>query len=613
MAKGTASRAFVWVILGLLIVALAGFGATNFGGSVRSVAMVGDMEVLVDDYGRELQQDLRALAAQSGRAISLAEARALGLDAAVLSRLVSQAALDNETARINLSVGDEMVRDQVAQIPAFRGIDGSFDREAYAFTLGNTGLSVAEFEERVRNETARNILQGAVINGVPAPQVFTDTLFNWALEERDVTWALLDADDLSEPLGEPSDADLQAYYDANEAAFTLSETKAITYAWVTPRMILDTIDVDEDALRSLFEQRASEYIRPERRLVERLVFADSAAAEAARAQIDAAEMTFDDLIEDRGLSIGDVDLGDVTIDELDAAGEEVFALTEPGIAGPLPSPLGPALFRVNAILSASETSFDDARDELAAEYASDRASRLILDMRDQVDDLLAGGATIEELAEETELELGQIDWRQGVEGGIADYLEFRDAALIAEAGDFPEMIEIEEGGLFALRVDELRPPELQPLQAVRSQVIEGWELAETARLAEARAQEAAQAIRDGREMAGLDLPLRAEMGMGRNAFLDDAPDGMVDGIFQMSLGDVRVFQAESGAALVRLDTITPPDPDGAEAEALKANFNQQAIQDMAGDVLLMFTRAIQNSAGVQVNQQAINAVHAQFP
>ncbi len=67
---------------------------------------------------------------------------------------------------------------------------------------------------------------------------------------------------------------LQAYYRANEAAYTLSETKAITYAWVTPEMILDTIAIDDDALRALYEERASDYIRPERRLVERLVFAD---------------------------------------------------------------------------------------------------------------------------------------------------------------------------------------------------------------------------------------------------------------------------------------------------------------------------------------------------
>ncbi len=232
------------------------------------------------------------------------------------------------------------------------------------------------------------------------------------------------------------------------------------------------------------------------------------------------------------MAIEDVDWAMSPSAQLTRLARPSSPLRNPALSGPLPSSLGPALFRVNAILSASETSFEDAREELEAEYAADRASRLILDMRDQVDDLLAGGATLEELADETELVLGKIDWRQDVTDGIGAYQEFRDAALITEEGDFPELFEIEESGLFALRVDEVRPPELQSLQAVRPEVIEAWELAETARLAEARAQEAARAIRDGREMAGLDLPLRADMGIGRNAFLDDAPAGMVDGVFR---------------------------------------------------------------------------------
>ena len=45
MAKGQTSRVLVWILLGLLIVGLAGFGATNFGGSVRSVGKVGDTDI----------------------------------------------------------------------------------------------------------------------------------------------------------------------------------------------------------------------------------------------------------------------------------------------------------------------------------------------------------------------------------------------------------------------------------------------------------------------------------------------------------------------------------------------------------------------------------------
>lgn len=607
-----ASQAAVWIILALLILGLGGFGVTNFGGSVQSVARVGDTEITVQRYGRELQRELRALAQQRGQAVSFSEAQAFGLDRVVLGRLIAQAALDDEADRLGISVGDETVGAQITDISAFQGLDGSFDRDAYAFALENAGLSVAEFEEQVRADTARNILEAAVVGGVEAPEAYTDTLHDWARETRDITWALLGPDDLAEPLPEPTEAELAAFHEANAERFTLPETKAITYAWLTPEMMLGAVEPSEEELREAYEAQADAFRRPERRLVERLVFGTEDEARAALARIESGDASFAGIVEDRGLELSDIDLGEVAVDDLGEAGEDVFALEEPGIAGPLPSPLGPALFRVNAILSATETSFDEARDELAAELASDRARREIEALYDEFEDMLAGGATLEELAEETEMELGTIDFRQGVDDGIAAYQEFRDAALLAEEGDFPEIYAFEEGGLFALRVDEVRPPALQPLAEVRPAVRDAWEAAEAERRLTERAQEAAQAIEGGAEMAGLDLPLRTARGLSRDGFLEDAPAQMVENVFQMQEGDVRVFAAEGGAALVRLDTVIPPDGDDAEAQAIKSDFSARAAQAIAGDALQMFTRAVEAEAGIEIDQQAINAVHAQF-
>ncbi|MEO1153309.1 MAG: SurA N-terminal domain-containing protein [Pseudomonadota bacterium] len=613
MAKGQASRFFVWIILGLLIVGLAGFGATNFGGSVRVLGTVGDEEIETDAYARELQQELRALTAQFGQAVPFAQAQQFGIDRTVLSRLVNRAALDNETRAIGLSVGDEVVGEQVLEIPAFRGLDGSFDRDAYSFTLQQSGMTVAEFEDQVRDDTSRTLLQSAVVGGVSAPETFTQTIFDWARERRDITWARLTEADLAEPIAEPSEEDLQGYYEANEALFTLAEERAITYAWLTPDMILDTVEIDETGLRALYDQRISEFDQPPRRLVERLVYGNDDAAAAAMAQLESGEATFDDLVAARGLTLEDIDLGEVTEGDLGSAGAEVFALSEPGVSGPHTSPLGPALFRVNAILNAREVPFEEARELLEPEYAMDRARRVIGEMIGEVDDLLAGGATIEEVAAETELELGQIDWRPDVDTGIAAYDGFREAAFAAQESDFPEVIELEEGGLFALRIDEIRPPALQPLDEVRDRVVEGWAAEETGRQLVAQAEALAEEVRGGREMASLRVPLQTARGILRDAFIEDAPPAFVAGVFEMDPGELRVFEDAGAAALVRLDAILPPETDAGEDAELLSELSRQATQDMAGDVLDLYTRALQSRAGIQINQQTLNAVHAQFP
>ncbi len=609
--KGQASKAIVYGIVALLFVGLVGLGTRNFGGRVQSIGRVGDREIAIDDYARELQSELRALSAQTGQSLSMEEAAALGVDRQVLNRLIGRAALDDTTETMGLSVGDAAVRDEITRIEAFQGVDGAFDREAYAFALRNVGLNVAQFEERVRDEAARNLVQRAVTAGFVAPDPYVNTLYAWAREQRDISWALLGPGDLKTPIAEPTEAELQAFHDAHPELFTQPETKAVTYAWLTPDMMLDKIEVSEEELRARYDERADEFNQPERRLVERLAFRSEEDAAAARARLDAGEVTFDTLVEERGLTLADVDLGDVSKPELDQAGEAVFALEGPGVVGPLPSSFGPALFRVNAILAATQTPFEDVQDELRAELAADRAKRAIDDRRDQIDDLLAGGATLEELGAETDMETGSIDYRAGVESGIAAYEDFRAAVDETAEGDFPELRSFAQGGLFALRVDKVTPPELQPLDAVRDAVAEAWTAAATrdALLAEAEAD--AQALRDGADPATLGLSLREANDLTRDGFVEGAPEGFLDAVFAMAPEEVRALPAADGAAVVRLDAVSPP-ADDAEAAQLKEAFAQRTAQELSGDALQLYLKAVQGKVGIELNQQAIAAVQSRL-
>lgn len=217
MARGssTISKSAVWVLLSLLILGLGGFGVTNLSGNVQSVGRVGDQEIAIDSYARELQQEIRAIEAQTRQPLPLTEARDMGIDRAVLARLVTTAALDHETASLGISVGDETVAEQIRDIPAFQGLSGSFDRDTYKFALDRAGLTEARFEEQLRRETARSALQGALLQGVAMPTLYNDTLINYVAERRDFSFIRLDASALSAPLPSPTEAQLQAYHDEN--------------------------------------------------------------------------------------------------------------------------------------------------------------------------------------------------------------------------------------------------------------------------------------------------------------------------------------------------------------------------------------------------------------
>ena len=609
--KTSPSKIAVWIIIGLLIVGLAGFGTGNFGGTVRTVGAVGETEITTDEYYQALQGELGRLSQDAGRNVTLAEARALGIEQNVMARLLATAALDEEARRVGLSAGDQTVAEELRRIPAFQSASG-FDREAYAFALRNAGLSEREFEEQLREDAARGLLQGAVAGGIPEPQTYTDLLSGFIGERRDVTYALVGEDVLAQPVAEPSEADLAAWYAENGGRFERPETRVITYAWLSPEALLDEVDVGEGAVERLYEERSSTYRAPERRIVERLVFPDMAEAEAAAVAIAAGEATFAGLVEQRGLEVSDIDLGDVTEAELGEAGAAVFALDGTGVAGPAPTPLGPALFRVNAVLASRDTPLGEVRDDLRRELAAGAARRAVSDLAGALDDALAGGATLEELANEPGIEIGTIEFTSGSDSGLAAYPAFREAASAVTEEDFPALENLDDGGVFALRLDEIVAPRIPDLAEVREEAAEAYAVEQTrAALAEG-AERLAAAIGNAGGFDAFDLEPVAETGIARDSTLPGAPSGLAALAFEMEPGEMRVLD-EAEVAVVRLDAVTPVDPEAIDAQAVRGIIGAQAAQQIAQDAADAFARAIQSGIGIEVNAQALAAVQAQIP
>ncbi|KIC42831.1 peptidylprolyl isomerase [Ruegeria sp. ANG-R] len=605
------SKTFVWILMGLLMLGLAGFGSTSLMGELRTVAEVGDESVSVDAYFRELQREIRAVEAQTGQPMQISQAHDLGLDQLALSRLIALAALDNEVGQLGISIGDENLQSEIVQIPAFQGVNGNFDREAYRFQLDQVGMTDTEFESDLRKESARTIVQGAVMGGVEMPRTLTEALANYVLARRSFTVATLSADALETPVAEPTDAQIQAFYDENADLFTLPRTKQLTYAILSPEMLVDTVEIDEDALHRLYDQRAEQYFQPERRLVERLPYPSEDAATEALAQLEVGGADFEQLVRDRQLELSDVDLGDVTREDLGDAADTVFAAEIDDVVGPLPTVFGPALFRINGSLAENNISFEDAEAELREELAAERARRMIEAQAEDINDMLAGGATLEELANETEMELGNIDWTQQSDDGVAAYDGFRSAAEAVQESDFPEVAFLEDGSIFALRLNEVLPPRPEPLETARPRVAEAWIQAETGKALQNQANTVLTQLATDGDFAATGLPFRVENALTRTAFLDDVPADFMTQVFEMEPGELRVIPGNGTALIVRLDEELPPaetDEQRQMQDALAAQLNQALAQN----IFDIFVRDAQTRARPVLDQQALNAVRASY-
>ncbi len=614
MAKGAnnLSKTAVWILMGLLILGLGGFGATSLTGTLRTIGQVGDKHIDIDTYARTLSQEIQAASSRAGAQLTFAQAQSIGIDREVLARMVRARALDHEAEQMGLSVGDARLRDEILNIPSFQGVDGSFDRDAYAFALEQAGTSEAAFETQLREEVARSLLQGAIMAGMTMPDTYAETLVGFLGETRDFTWVRLGAADLLEPLPTPSDAELQSYYEANLDDYQLPETKRITYTVLLPDSLIDQIVLDEDDLRSEYDLRNDQFNQPERRLVERLVYLDEDEANRAAAQLDVGGTTFEALVTERGLSLSDIDLGDVSLVELEAAGDAVFGAQVGDVVGPLASPLGPALFRVNAVLAAQNTSFEQAEPLIRQDLAADAARRQVDVLAEEYDDMLAGGATLEELADETDMELGTIDWFPSLTDDIAAYDGFRDAAAALTLDDFPQIIQLGDGGIVAMRLQEVQAPRPAPLGDVQQNVRRNFEAEQTQARLTKQAEALLPALQTGESFASQSLDATVEENLGRQAFVQGMPPAFMTDVFDMATGDVRIVPGFGTVFIVRLDKINPLGNTD-EAQQQITSLSNEIGQLLAAEVFDVFGQDVVLRAGPQINQQALDAVHVNFP
>ena len=231
-----------------------------------------------------------------------------------------------------------------------------------------------------------------------------------------------------------------------------------------------------------------------------------------------------------------------------------------------------------------------------------------------VDDRLAGGASLEDLVTDADLALATVDYVPGRQGDtvIEGYPAFRAAADAVAEGDFPEAIILEDGGLVALRLDEIVPAAPIPFEEAREDVAAAWGADALTKALSARAIEIKSAIEGGASIGSFGI-VDVTPETARDGFIDATPDSLLSDVFYMAEGDVRVIEAAGFVAVVQLDKILPAATEGPDAEALLAALRAQAEQALASDAFNAFTTALTTEAGISIDQAVINAVHASLP
>lgn len=622
MRKGAAS----WVAKGLMLLLVLSFGLWGIGDYVANygtgdpVAKVGDAEVGQNEFADAWRREVANLQRRFGAGFSAEQARQIGLDETVLNRLIEDKLYVQAAGDLGIAVSEQDVRDAIMNAPAFKGLTGQFDRFAYENYLRNEGMSEAMLVAVLRDDLARTRLLGSLFGNIgEAPPLLADTILGYRLERRLAEYVVVDAARLPAP-ETPGDDRIEEYYKANPAAFTAPERRDIAWFTLTPAALAAKTEVSDTELQDEYDINRQAYVTPEKRKVEQVVFATEAEAKAAYEAVQKGEDFLAMAERTQKLKPADVALGTVTRDELPAAiANAVFGLPVNTVGTPVTSPFGWHLARVTAIEPGTTKSFDEAKAELQQQIALRKAGEAMLDLRARVDDQIAGGATLDEIARTQNAAVQQAEGldAQGRDpaGKAVENLpaarDFMTEAFDLATDSEPLIVDLQDGGIAVVAVTEVTPAAVRPLAEVKADVVAALQQRARATAADDRAKQIAERVRNGgdlaREAAEINSSVQLSPPLARSGQPADRnlSPAAVSALFNAKKsGDIVTGPAGSpgNTVVVRLRGIEKADP--AEIARQRDAISSQLGGGMAQDLVQEYRQALQKEYGVTVNPAA---------
>ena len=601
----------------LLIISFGAWGIQGYifqGQQGDTVATIGDAKISRAELADALRREVNRYRAQ-GLDITADQARNLGIQDQVLDRLISGRLYEAGGAWLGMGVSDSTVRKVITEEPSFFDESGKFSRSRFEFLLNQSGIPEGQFVLDVR----RDVLRRQIINSLDfsdkAPEVLVNALHRWRGEKRVADIAVVPVDAKLD-VGEPDPETLAALHEEQAERFTAPERRRLTFLHLTRDAAMKEVVVTEEQLRKHYDENLAAYTEPEKRTVQQMLLDDEETARRAAAMIGEGR-TFQAVAKDvAGQDAADLELGafDANAFPVPELWDAIATLGEGAVSEPKESAFGWHIFRVTGIVAETVTPFETAREAIATELKTELSGEALYKMSTTLEDELAGGSSLEEAAETLNvavqktvlIDIGGADAgdkpAEGLPGG-----NFLDTAFLALSGETSDVVQLPEGDYFLVRVEEIVPSALRPLEDVRDAVADLWKGDKRLEAARSRALAIVERLESGGSLTAIAGPEGLTVSeskpfdrRGGGSESELVTPVLVSDLFRLGLGQAAMDEAPDGLVVAQLKSVLPADPsDTGELATVLGN-------QMIGDLLGQFSGGLQVRFGVEIDKAALD-------
>lgn len=625
LRDGAKSGFLKFILLGFLVMAVGGLVMMDVqgffrGGVTRSaVAKIDGRELGGADFDRVVR---RALSQQN---LTPAQAYQFGFIDQILESEITNRLLQQDARKLGIYISDSQIAEQLNNIIAPMASEEMPGKEVLRRILMSQGMTEKELIEAMRadamNTTLRNALQEGT--GVTPLQEVRD-LYRYRNEERTIRTLLLPHDSVTDI--EPAEEDvLRALYEAAKERHAIPEMRSFSMIVFSEDLLKETLDISEEELREDYENNISAFKLPEQRVIEQAIVSSRSLADKVLERVGNGMDLLPALEEETGSDEGYVGQERFREEGLtEDVAAAAFSVGAGETAGPVRTALGWHVMVIHDILPPSTQSFGEVRERIKNDLMQMRLMDQMYALANSIDDDLAAGTGMEEVASGLELAIesfGPVRYDGSTmeeTDALKDFENDRefimDTVFEMLEGEIAPVLELSDGRFAVIRTDKITDKSYIPFKDVRDQIAAMWMQDKRELANKERAQDILRRLQDGHttlESAAGDYNagIKTLENIKRSdPASEDLPATAKTKFFNIGKGQYAVSQTENGFMIGQVISAALPDPENITLQDIE-ELSRTARRGAQDEFLMLYLRHLRAQHKVVINESLLEQMY----
>ena len=471
-------------IIGILLaIPFVFFGSSSFGTVFTNYGKVNGLTVSALDVNIAINSVTSRLQQIYGDDFTVESLEEGIFNKLVRNEIVSQKALLYQVKQMNLVNSEDEAKRLIMSEPSFQ-TDGLFNQDIFEATIRANGILPNEYIESIQNSSLVNDFLLAISDSSFQIEAELKNQIRLIEQERNIDFFKIDFNALKSNIN-PSLENALEYYESNQLLFMDDEKRSFNLLSISQDRFKELVEIPEDFI----ENEYKDYLERINALAERRI---------SHIMVEASNYASKDDAYNALLSIQNKIGNDLTFEEAaEQFSEDLISADQQGDLGFSSGDSFPPEFE-DALDSMSVGSLSEiieleeslhiikfteqnketpnSKESMSKQFVSDlleaESYALMLDLRDEIEDLLLSGFSVEAIANEFNLEFSVSNQTSYEDFEIYDDPAKRDFLYgIDFPSDFAEILELDDEVLVA-SVSEVVAPSVLPFDQVTDDVFE---------------------------------------------------------------------------------------------------------------------------------------------